>query len=80
MSEAERVQTEIQKVIGDDPTITDARHIIVTVERKGFLHGRGERVVLKGNVHSDMDRAKIEKIATLHAAGREVVDEITVLH
>jgi hypothetical protein len=80
MQEAERVQTEIQKVIGDDPTITDARHIIVTVEKKGFLRGRGERVVLKGSVRSDMDKAKIEKIATLHAAGREVVDEITVLH
>jgi hypothetical protein len=80
MQEAERVQTEIQKVIGDDPTIEDARHIIVTVEKKGFLRGRGERVVLKGRVRSDLDKAKIEKIATLHAAGREVVDEITVLH
>jgi hypothetical protein len=80
MQEAERIQTEIQKVIGDDPTIADARHIIVTVEKKGFLRGRGERVVLKGSVRSDLDRTKIEKIATLHAAGREIVDEITVVH
>jgi hypothetical protein len=80
MLEAERVQAEILRVIGDDPTISDAGHIIVTVEKKGFLKGRGEMVILKGRVHSDLDKAKIEKIATLHAAGRQVVDEITVVH
>ncbi len=80
MLEAERVQAEILRVIGDDPTISDARRVVVTVEKKGFLKGRGEKVVLRGTVHSDLDRAKIEKVAALHAGGREVVDEITVVH
>jgi len=80
MQGAEQVQMEIQKVLGDDPTIEDARRIIVTVEKKGFLRGRGERVVLKGSVRSDLERSKIEKIVSAHAAGREVVDEITVVH
>ena len=80
MLEAERVQSEILRVIADDPTITNAGHIIVTVVKKGFLRGRGERVVLKGHVPSDLDKAKIEKVAALHAGGREVVDEITVVH
>ena len=80
MQEAERVQAEIQKVIGDDPTIRNANHIIVSVERKGFLQGRKERIVLKGHVDSENEKAKIEKVASLHAAGREVVDEITVVH
>ena len=80
MVEAERVQTEIQKVIGDDPTIADANRIVVTVEKKSFWQGRKERVVLKGSVHSELDRAKIEKIVALHAAGREIVDEITIIH
>jgi len=78
MMNAERVQTEIQRVINDDPTISEAKHILVTVERKGLL--RREVVVLKGRVHADSERAKAEKIATLHAGDREVVDDIVVVH
>jgi hypothetical protein len=80
MPEGERVLTEIQKVIGEDPTIADTKHVVVTVEKKSIWQGRKERVVLKGSVRSDIDRTKIEKIASLHAAGREVVNEITVVH
>ncbi|MGA2976963.1 MAG: hypothetical protein ABSF77_16775 [Spirochaetia bacterium] len=80
MQEAERIQMEIQKVIADDPTIQEAKRVIVTVEKKSFWKGGKEMVVLKGSVHSDMDRTKIEKIATLHGAGRQVVDEINVIH
>jgi osmotically-inducible protein OsmY len=78
MMDGERVQVEIQRVINDDPTISEARHIIVTVERKGLL--RREVVYLKGKVHSDSERTKAERVAQLHAAGREVVDEIQVVH
>jgi alkylated DNA nucleotide flippase Atl1 len=78
MMDAERVQTEIQRVINDDPTISEAKHIIVTVERRGLL--RKEIVVLKGRVHADIERTKAEKIASLHAGGREVVDDIAVVH
>jgi hypothetical protein len=78
MQEAERVQTEIQKVIGDDPTIRDAQHIIVMVEKRSIFKGGKEIVVLKGRVHSEMDRNKAENLARLHGAGREVVDSITV--
>ncbi len=78
MLDAERVQTEIQRVINDDPTITEAKHILVTIERKGLL--RKEIVVLKGRVHAESERTKAEKIATLHSGGREIVDDITVVH
>jgi hypothetical protein len=78
MREADRIQTEIQKVIADDPTIQDASHIIVTVEKKSFWKGGREVVSLKGSVHSEMDKAKVSKLATLHAAGREVLDDIAV--
>jgi osmotically-inducible protein OsmY len=78
MMDAERVQTEIQRVINDDPTISEAKHIIVTVERRGLL--RKEIVVLKGRVHAESERTKAEKIATLHACDREVVDDIAVVH
>ncbi len=80
MQEAERVQTEIQRVIGDDPTIQDARRIIVMVERKSIWKGGREIVVLKGSVHSETDKAKAHKLAELHAAGREVQDSINVVH
>ena len=46
------MQTEIQKVIGDDPTIRDAQHIIVMVEKRSIFKGGKEVVVLKGRVHS----------------------------
>ena len=79
MQEAERIQTEIQRVIGDDPTIRDANHIIVTVERKSIWKGGGEIVVLNGRVHSELDKAKVSRLAQMHAAGREVRDGITVI-
>jgi len=78
MQEAERIQTEIQKVIGQDPTIQDSSRIIVMVERKSFWKGGKEIVVLKGSVRSESDRTKAERIAQQHAAGREVQDSIVV--
>jgi hypothetical protein len=76
MREAEKVQLEIQKVISDDPTIADSQHIIVTVEKAGLF--KGEVVVLKGHVRSEIDKAKIASMAKLHAAGRAVRDAVTV--
>ena len=78
MRDAEKVQTEILRVINDDPTIEGASHIIVSVEKKGVWPRAKEVVVLKGSVRSDSDRLKAEKIAALHGAGREVIDSITV--
>jgi len=78
MQEAERVQLEIQRVIADDPTIEDARHIIVTVERAGLF--KGPVIVLNGHVRSESDKAKIASVAHLHSAGRTVRDAITVTH
>lgn len=80
MQEAERIQTEIQRVIEQDPTIQDARRIVVSVEKKGFLKGGGEIVILKGSVRSESDREKADRIAHLHSAGREVQDSISVVH
>ncbi len=79
MMSAEQTQSEIQRVIGDDPTITEATHILVSVEKKGFFRGK-EVVVLRGSVHTETDRSKAEKIAAMHAGGREVVDDIRVVH
>jgi hypothetical protein len=77
---AETVQSQIQRIINEDPTINEANHIVVSVEKKGVWPFGREVIVLKGNVRSDSDRSKAGKIATLHAAGREVMDEIRVLH
>jgi BON domain len=78
MREAEKVQSEIQKVIADDPTIADAQHVIVTVEKGGLF--KGEVIVLNGHVRSDSDKTKIASVAQLHAAGRAVRDSVTVTH
>ena len=76
MLDAEKVQTEIQRIINEDPTISEARRIIVSVERRGFF--RKEVVVLKGTVRAESDRTKAEKVAALHGGGREIVDDIRV--
>jgi hypothetical protein len=79
MQEGEKVQGEIQKVITTDPTIRDGDRIIVSVEKKSLWKGGGEFVLLKGKLHTAEDKDKVEKIARLHAAGREVVDQINVV-
>jgi osmotically-inducible protein OsmY len=48
------------------------------VEKKSIWKGGKEIVVLKGSVRSESDKAKAEKIAQLHAAGRQVQDSIVV--
>jgi len=78
MRDAEKVQNEILKIINDDPTIGGADRIVVSVEKKGVWPRAKEVVILKGNVRSDSDRMKAEKVATMHAAGREVVNSINV--
>jgi hypothetical protein len=74
MQEADRIQT----VIAEDPTIQDSSRIVVMVEKKSFWKGGKEIVLLKGSVRSESDKAKAERIAQLHAAGREVQDSIVV--
>ncbi len=78
MRDADRVQSEILRVINDDPTIEGAGHIVVSVEKKGVWPRAREVVVLKGSVRSASDSVKAEKVAIMHAAGREVVNSITV--
>jgi hypothetical protein len=78
MQEAERIQTEIQKVIADDPTIQDSSRIIVMVEKRSFWKGGKETVVLTGSVRSESDKVKVERIAQQHAAGRQVQDSLVV--
>ncbi len=78
MRDADRVQSAILKVIHDDPTIEGGDHIVVSVEKKGVWPRAKEVVVLKGKVRSPSDRVKAEKIAALHAAGREVVNSIDI--
>jgi hypothetical protein len=78
MRDAERVQAEIQKVIVADPTIQGGDRIIVSVEKKSFWQGGKEFVLLKGKLRSAEDREKVEKIARLHGAGRDVVDQVII--
>ena len=78
MANAEAVQNEIQKVIGEDPTIRDAHRIIVTVEKQSIFKGGKEIVSLKGHVHTEQDKKKANELAHLHAAGRAVVESLSV--
>ncbi len=76
---AEGIRDVIQRVINDDPTINEARHISVAVEKRGIWPFGKETVILKGNVRLDSDRQKAEKIAVLHSGQWGVVNNIQVL-
>ena len=78
--EAERIQNEIQRVIGDDPTIQEANRILISVEKTGFMGLGKATVFLRGSVHSESDRKKAEKTASLHCGGLRVVDDIRIVH
>jgi osmotically-inducible protein OsmY len=77
--DAERVQTEIEKDISDDPMIREAMRIEVVVKKTGILGFGKESVVLGGSVHSENDKKRAEQIASFHSGGRPIIDEIQVL-
>lgn len=77
--DVEKAIVEIQKVISEDPTIREANRILVNVEKRGLFGLGGEFVTLTGSVHSDNERAKAGQIASFHAGGRKVVNQIQVV-
>jgi osmotically-inducible protein OsmY len=76
---AEGLRDVIQKVINDDPTINESKHISVAVEKRGIWPFGKETVILMGNVHLDSDRQKAEKAAALHSGQRGVVNNIQIV-
>jgi hypothetical protein len=74
----EQVESEIRRVIDADPTIREAAHILVSVEKRGVMGLGREVVVLRGRVHDGGDRTRVEKIAAMHGGGRQVVGSIRV--
>ena len=77
--EADKVVSEIQKVVSEDPTIREANRLLVNVEKRGLFGLKGEVVALAGSVHSQSDKLKMEKIASLHSGGRKIDSQIQVV-
>jgi osmotically-inducible protein OsmY len=74
----DQVESEIRRVLDADPTIREAAHILVSVEKRGAMGLGREVVMLRGRVHDSGERVRVEKIAAMHGGGRQVVDAIRV--
>ena len=78
MISLEQATNEIKRMIDDDPTISDRRHILVVPRKRGALFFKKEEIHLTGTVQSEVDKRKAEEIARHSAAGREILNEIDV--
>ena len=78
MLSADQTATEIKRIINDDPTIEEARHIVVTASKRGFFKKK-ESIHLDGSVRSDVDRRKAEDIARQYCGARELINKIHVI-
>ncbi|MAG13696.1 MAG: hypothetical protein CMN78_03765 [Spirochaetales bacterium] len=78
MLSADQAANEIKRIINDDPTISEARHITVTAFRKGFIKKK-ESIHLDGSVHNNIDRKKAEDIARQYSGRRELVNGIHIV-
>jgi hypothetical protein len=69
---------EIKRMINEDPTITGAKYVLVYAQKKGFLRWKKEEIHLNGHVKNEIERKKIEELATHSAAGRPIINDLEV--
>lgn len=74
----EKICTEIRKVIDDDPSIRDSSHITLTTQKHGFWVFGDEEIVLSGRVRSERERERVSEIASSHAHGKSVSNNLSV--
>lgn len=66
MSDTNAIRAQVEKLIGDDPTLSDPTRIIAQVSRVGPLFKKRLLVTLDGKVHTEFERRKVEQIIRDH--------------
>ncbi len=61
MADGNMILEQVQKVIHEDPTISDPTRIVVSVAKEGPLFKKKQVVTLEGRVKSSLDVKKAEE-------------------
>ena len=75
MSQDQLVES-ITKAILEDPTITDATHIVVSARREGPLFKKKDVIVLEGSVPHEWEINKVKQIVERKVAGMTVENHL----
>lgn len=66
MQSPDEVKSQVEKLIGDDPTITDPTKIIARVEKAGPLFKKRMTITLEGKAANQHEKEKIEQTLNSH--------------
>ncbi|MFP4643951.1 MAG: hypothetical protein ACLFM0_06320 [Spirochaetales bacterium] len=62
----DEVRTQAQKLVSEEPTITNPSRIIATVERIGPILKKRMTVTLEGKVQNEAEKRKAEQVLDSH--------------
>ena len=69
------VRSQVEKLIGDDPTLIDATKIITRVDRVGPVFKKQLQLTLEGKVANARERDKINQILKSHFRDSLTIDD-----
>lgn len=79
MQSAEELRSQVERLIGDDPTFTDATKIVASVDKVGPLFKKRLRVKVEGKVANEHEKQKIEQILNARYHDSVVIDNQVVV-
>lgn len=62
----EDIQTQVEKLLTDEPAITDATRIVTSVEKIGPMFKKRMTVTLEGHVPNEAEKRKVEQVLNSH--------------
>ncbi|MFW5995004.1 MAG: hypothetical protein ACOCRN_02750 [Spirochaetia bacterium] len=62
----EDVRKQVEKLLTDEPAITDATRIVTRVEKVGPLFKKRMTVTLEGKVPNEAEKRKVEQVLNSH--------------
>lgn len=79
MQSADEVRSQVEKLIGEDPTLTDPTKIFARVDKVGPVFRKRLRVTVEGKVASEREKQKIEQILNAHYHDSLVINNQVVV-
>ncbi len=79
MQDPEEVRNKVEKLLNDDPTLTDPTKIITRVEKVGPIFKKRIELKLEGKVANEQEKHKVNQILNSHFRDSLTIDnQITV--
>ena len=79
MQSPDEVRSQVEKLIGDDPTFTDPTRIIARVDKVGPIFKKRLRITVEGKVANEHEKQKVEQILNARYHDSVVVDNQVVV-